>query len=159
MDPLDPADAQQIVIAYARLLERDLTEDRLPARLDSLPYSKPIIKSAIQTFVHALSAQGQLTAEHRDYLESAYSFLAEYVDTELVELVTEYRRSAEQLAAESPLVREKTQTPAWRTLVESGSLAGEMARATTLETETLRDEFRSFAGLGIESAAAQRSSH
>ena len=158
MDPLDAGDAQQIVIAYARLLERDVTEDRLPARLDSLPYSKPIIKSAIQTFVRGLSAQGQLTAEHRDYLETAYSFLAEYVDNELVELVTQYRQSAEQLASESPLVRDKTQTPAWRTLVESGSLAGEMARATTLETETLRDEFRSFASPAIVSSGAERSS-
>jgi hypothetical protein len=158
MDPLDPADAQQIVIAYARLLERDVTEERHPARLDSLPYSKPIIKSAIQTFVHALSTSGQLTAELRDYLEKAYTFLAEYVDNELVELVTGYRRSAEQLAAESPLSAEKTRTSAWRTLVESGSLAGEVARTTTLEAATLRDEFRSFSSPAVERAAVGRPS-
>ncbi|HEX2458106.1 MAG TPA: hypothetical protein VHI99_30705, partial [Vicinamibacterales bacterium] len=59
-------------------------------------------------------------------------------------------RSAEQLAAESPLAAEKTRTVAWRTLVESGSLAGELARATTNETEALRDEFRSFVTLGTD---------
>jgi hypothetical protein len=150
MDPLDPVDAQQVVIEYARMLERDVTEGRHPARLDSLPYAKPVIKSAIRTSAIALSTSGQLTAELRDYLETAYTFLAEYVDSELVDLVTEYRRSAEQLAAESPLAAEKTRTVAWRTLVESGSLAGELARATTNESEALRDEFRSFVTLGTD---------
>jgi hypothetical protein len=150
MDPLDPVDAQQVVIEYARMLERDVTEGRHPARLDSLPYAKPVIKSAIRTSAIALSTSGQLTAELREYLETAYIFLAEYVDSELVDLVTEYRRSAEQLAAESPLAAEKTRTVAWRTLVESGSLAGELARATTNESEALRDEFRTFVTLGTD---------
>ena len=39
MDPLDPLDAQQLVIEYARVLERDLTENRHPARADALPYA------------------------------------------------------------------------------------------------------------------------
>jgi hypothetical protein len=151
MDPLDPVDAQQVVIEYAQMLERDVTDGRHPARLDSLPYAKPVIKSAIRTSAIALSTSGQLTAELREYLETAYIFLAEYVDSELVDLVNEYRRSAEQLAAESPIAAEKTRTAAWRTLVESGSLAGELARATTTEAETLREEFRGFVNLGSDS--------
>lgn len=143
MDPLDPLDAQQIVIEYARLLERDIAENRHPARLDSLPYAKPMIKAAIQTSATRLAASGQLTAELREYLETAYTCLAEYLDGELVALVREYRRSAEELSTVSPVGGEKTGTAAWRTLVESGSLAGEVARMTTAEEAALREEFRS----------------
>src|SRR5262249_37409712 len=93
MDPLDPVVAHQIVIEYARNLERDVTEERLPARADSLPYAKPIIKTAISTSVRHLATTGQLTTELRDYLETAYTCLAEYLDGELVDLITTYRRS------------------------------------------------------------------
>ncbi len=143
MDPLDPLDAQQVVIEYARTLERDVTESRHPARLDSLPYAKPVIKSAICTSAKNLAVSGQLTDELRDYLETAYTLLAEYLDGELVDLMSEYRQSAEQLAVESSSPRDKTQTAAWRTLAESSALAGEVARAVTTEAESLRSEFRS----------------
>jgi len=144
MDPLDPLDAQQVVIEYARMLERDVSENRHPARVDSLPYAKPVIKSAICTSARNLAVSGQLTDELREYLETAYTFLAEYLDGELVDLMAEYRQSAEQLAVESASARDKTKTAAWRTLAESSSLAGEVARAVTTEAETLRTEFRSF---------------
>lgn len=144
MDPSDPLDAQQVVVEYARLLERDFDQQRHPARIDTLPYAKPVIKSAIRTSVKSLAATGQLTDELREYLETAYISLAEYLEGELVELMTLYRNSAEQLAAEAQLARDKTRTPAWQTLAESGSLAGEVARAATTEAETLRSEFQSF---------------
>jgi hypothetical protein len=144
MDPSDPLDAQQVVIEYARLLERDFEHQRHPARVDTLPYAKPVIKSAIRTSVKNLAASGQLTDELREYLETAYISLAEYLEGELVELMTLYRESAEQLVAESQLARDKTKTPAWQTLAQSGSLAGDVARAATTEADTLRSEFRSF---------------
>jgi hypothetical protein len=144
MDPTDPADAQRVVIEYAERLERDVNENRHPARVDSLPYAKPVIKAAIRTSVIHLAGSGQLTDELRDYMETAYTLLAEYLDGELVALMTEYRRSAEELASAAGSAREKTQTSAWRTLAASGSLAGEVARAVTDDAETLRNEFRSF---------------
>jgi hypothetical protein len=148
MDPSDPLDAQQVVVEYARLLERDFDQQRHPARVDTLPYAKPVIKSAIRTSVKSLAATGQLTDELREYLETAYISLAEYLEGELVELMTLYRNSAEQLAAEGQLARDKTRTSAWQTLSESGSLAGEVARAATTEAETLRSEFQSFLTVG-----------
>jgi hypothetical protein len=144
MDPLEPVDAQQIVIEYARMLERDVTENRHPARVDSLPYAKPVIRSAIRTSAKHLALSGRLTGEMKDYLEDAYALLAEYLEGELVELMTQYRLSAEALVLESPSVRDRTQTAAWRTLAESGSLAAEVARAAATEAEELRAEFRSF---------------
>jgi hypothetical protein len=144
MDPLDPLDAQQVVIEYARLLERDIEENRHPARIDSLPFAKPIIKTAIRTSVTQLTLSGQLTDELRDYFETAYISLAEYLDGELVDLMTQYRQSAEELTRQSPTTREKVQTSAWQTLVETSALAGDVARATTTEAEALRSEFRSF---------------
>jgi hypothetical protein len=98
--------------------------------------------------VKSLAATGQLTDELREYLETAYISLAEYLEGELVELMTLYRNSAEQLAAEGQLARDKTRTSAWQTLSESGSLAGEVARAATTEAETLRSEFQSFLTVG-----------
>jgi hypothetical protein len=147
MDPLDPLDAQQVVIEYARMLERDVNENRHPARVDTLPYAKPIIKSAIRTSARQLAFQGQLTDELREYLETAYTLLAEYLEPELVELMSSYRDSAELLAVESQSARDKTQTAAWRVLSDSGSLAAEVARAATAEAESLRSEFRSFIAL------------
>jgi hypothetical protein len=144
MDLDDPLDARQVVIEYARVLERDLDENRHPARVDSLPYAKPTIKAAICTSVKHLALSGQLTDELREYFETAYTCLAEYLDAELVQLMTQYRQSAEELAAEARSARDRTQTPAWRMLVESGSLAGEVARATTTEAEALRIEFHNF---------------
>jgi hypothetical protein len=144
MDPLDPLDAQQIVIEYARILERDIAENRHPARVDGLPFAKPTIKTAIQTSVAHLACSDQLTAELLAYFETAYTCLADYLDGELVELVTEYRRSADQLASEPVSTRDKTKTAAWRTLIEGGSLAGEVARATASEAHKLRSEFQGF---------------
>jgi hypothetical protein len=144
MDPSDPLDAQQVVIEYARQLERDFDQQRHPARIDTLPYAKPVIKSAIRTSVKRLAESGQLTDELKEYLETAYIALAEYLEGELVELMMLYRTSAEQLAVDGQSARDKTKTPAWQTLAESGSLAGEVARAATHEAEMLRSEFHSF---------------
>jgi hypothetical protein len=144
MDPLDPLDARQIVVEYARTLERDITENRHPARVDSLPYAKPIIKTAIRTSAQYLSASGQLTEELREYLETAYTSLAEYLDGELVALMAQFRESADALANDSRPAREKAQTAAWRVVAESGSLAGEVARTVTTEADALRAEFRTF---------------
>src|SRR5262249_506269 len=130
MDPLDPLDAQQIVIEYARLLERDIDEQRHPAKVDSLPYGKPVIKAAIRTSVTHLAQSGQLTGELRDYFETAYCCLAEYLEDELVDLMTQYRQSAEVLTTLAPSAQEKVQTPAWRTIVEISGLAGQVAHAT-----------------------------
>jgi hypothetical protein len=144
MNPLDPLEAQQIVVDYARMLERDIAEQRHPGRIDALPYSKPTIKVAIQTSLAELARSGQLTAELRDYFETAYTCLAEYLDNELVELMTAYRQSAEQLAAEAVLAQDKARSAAWRTLVESGSLAGEVARTAAAEAGELKKEFAGF---------------
>jgi hypothetical protein len=142
MDPLNPVDAQQIVAEYARLLELDLEANRHPARVETLPYAKPVIKAAIATSTSALATSGQLTDNLREYLEEAYTLLAEYLEGELVALMTEYRRSADQLVREAPATREKTKTAAWRTLTASSALAGEVARAVTADADALRAEFR-----------------
>ena len=144
MDPLDPADAQQIVVQYARVLERDIAESRHPARVDSLPFARPVIKTAIRTSVTHLAQSGLLTEDLREYLETAYTSLAEYLDGELVTLMTKYRQSAEELVDHPIGIRERTESGAWRTLNESGALAGEIARTTTAEAENLRSEFQSF---------------
>jgi hypothetical protein len=144
MDPLDPLDAQQIVVEYARVLERDLNESRHPARLDSLPYVKPVIKTAIRTSLLSVAAAGQLTDDLRDFLQTAYISLADYIDGELVQLMTQYRSSAAELGADQRSTQEKTATPAWRTVADSSTLAGEVARTITNDAAALREEFESF---------------
>jgi len=146
MDPYDPLDARQVVIEYARVLERDITESRHPARIDSLPYAKPVIKTAIATSVKQLARTGQLTDELREYFETAYTGLAEYLDSEIVDLIRLYRESAEELTEPSQSARDRTQTAAWRRIAESSALAGEVARATTKEAGVLRSEFRGLLG-------------
>src|SRR5215467_6742682 len=87
VDPDDPLDAQQIVAEYARVLDRDLQQGRFPVAVDSLPFSKPIIKSAIRTSVLVLSSEGQMTDDLRDFLHTAYVSLADYVTADLVQFL------------------------------------------------------------------------
>jgi hypothetical protein len=138
----DPAQAQQVVVEYARVLERHIEEQRHPAPIDSLPYAKPVIKAAIRTAAQGLAATDQLTDDLREFLELAYVSLADYLDSDLVRLLSEYREAAAELAVEGRLASEKVATPAWRRITESGAIAGEIARAIADDTEALREEFR-----------------
>jgi hypothetical protein len=136
----DLAFAQQVVVEYARVLARDLSENRLPERVDVLPFSKTVIRDAIETSVTFMSSTSGLTDEMREFFETAYVSLAEYLEAELVSLVQDYRRAAEELSA-GATVADRTSTPAWRTLAEGAGLAAEIARATTAEAEELRARF------------------
>ncbi|PWT83409.1 MAG: hypothetical protein C5B57_06850 [Blastocatellia bacterium] len=141
----DPVVAQQIVADYARRLARDLETDKWPAEADALPYPKQAIKSAIRTSVIALATTGQFTDELREFLETAYVSLADYVASDLSRLLSEYQQAGSDLAADRRLVREKTGGSAWRTVAESGAIVGEVVRMVASEAETLRAEFRVFA--------------
>jgi len=140
MTDADLAFAQQVVVEYARVLARDLSENRLPERVDVLPFSKTVIRDAIETSVTFMSSTSGLTDEMREFFETAYVSLAEYLEAELVSLVQDYRRAAEELSA-GATVADRTSTPAWRTLAEGAGLAAEIARATTAEAEELRARF------------------
>ena len=141
MDPFDPLVAQLVVVAYVRTLERDLTEERHPARIDSLPYAKPVIRNAIRTSIRLMTESGQLTAAMQEFFETAYVSLADYIDAELVRLMSEYRRSAAELASDGWTPKDRATSPSWRTVAETSVLAGEVARAITEEAEALRREF------------------
>jgi len=142
VNPDDPLSAQQIVAEYARVLSRDLQQGSFPVPVDSLPFAKPTIKSAIETSVLALHSTGQLTEELCDFLQTAYVSLADYVAPDLVRLMREYVQAGEELAADSRLAREKTTGAAWQTMSDSSRLAGEIARAMASEAEGLRKEFQ-----------------
>jgi hypothetical protein len=142
VNPDDPFSAQQIVAEYARVLNRDLESGSFPVPVDSLPFAKPTIKSAIRTSLLALHSSGQLTEELCDFLQTAYVSLADYVAPDLVQLMREYTRAGEELAADPRLAREKTSGAAWQTMAGSSRLAGEIARAVADEAELLRAEFQ-----------------
>jgi hypothetical protein len=144
VNPDDPLSAQHIVAEYARVLDRDLQRGSFPAPVDSLPFAKPTIKTAIQTSVLALASTGQLTEDLRDFLQTAYVSLADYVAPDLVRLMSEYTRAGEDLAADPRLAREKTTGTAWQTVSQSSQLAGEIARSIAIEAEVLRTEFTQF---------------
>lgn len=145
MNPEDPESAQQIVAEYARVLERHLSTGDLPATLESLPYPKQTIKSAIRTSVETVVAAGLMTDELREFLKTAYVSLADYVGADLVALMREYRRAADDVASDGRLVQEKTGGVAWQTLAGSSALAGEIARTIASDAELLTAEFQSFA--------------
>jgi hypothetical protein len=142
MDPRHPQTAHKIVAEYAGLLQMQTEREVYPALLSDLPHPKDTIKTAIQTSVAALAETDQLTEELRDFLEVAYISLADYVDEELARLLRDYRHASEMLARDDRHTREKTGSPAWKVLAESGQLAATIARGIALETEQLRREFR-----------------
>lgn len=142
MDPRHPETAHKIVAEYAGLLQVQAEREVYPALLSDLPYPKDTIKTAIQTSVAALAETDQLTGELRDFLEVAYISLADYVDEELARLLRDYRRASDMLARDDRHTRERTGSPAWNVLAETGRLAATIARGIALETEQLRREFR-----------------
>lgn len=144
VNPRDPESAQRIVADYAALLERESQVGVYPGSSRQLPYSKPIIKQAIQTCVLALVAHQQLTSELRDCLEIAYVSLADYLDDDLACLLTEFHEASETFANDSRRVREKLDTASWTVLTGSSRLAGDIAESVARETESLRGEFRAF---------------
>lgn len=142
MNPQDPQVAQTIVSEYATVLEGRTLESGDPVTLSTLPYPKDTIKSAIRTSVTALMASGQMTDELREFLETAYVSLADYLDDELARLMAEYRDAGARLAAESGPAADRQASQAWQTLQRTSRLAGEIASAMARETEALRHEFQ-----------------
>ena len=140
MNPEDPESAQQIVAEYVRVLEAGDAE-LFPASIRKLPYPKQTIKSAILTCAATLQEMQQLTSEMRGFLEEAYVALADYVDEDLVRVMTEYREALAAVA-DVQAAREKLQTPAWQRIAETSRLAGEIAKSIASETTALRLEFR-----------------
>lgn len=145
MNPEDPESAQRIVSEYATVLEKHLSAGDLPATVESLPYPKQTIKSAIRTSVETIVSAGLMTDDLREFLKTAYVSLADYVGADLAALMREYRRAADDVAADGRLVQEKTGGVAWRTLSGSSTLAGEIARTIASDAELLTEEFHSFA--------------
>jgi hypothetical protein len=138
MNPDDPESAQQIVADYAQLLEQ--AGDR-PASVRTLPYPKQTLKRAILTCTERLARMGQLTDELLEFLETAYVSLADYVDDELVRVMTEYREATASLAADTRAAREKVQTSAWQRVADTSRIAGDIAENIAAETAALRLEF------------------
>jgi hypothetical protein len=144
MDFEDPNVAQQVVAAYARVLERESDAQRLPAAASLLPYSRDAIKMAIRTSLQALAATGRLTADLRDFLETAYVGLADFVDDEIAKLMHEFNDAAADTRLGSAPVSERVATASWQRLQQSGALAGRIAQRIATDADELRAEFRAF---------------
>ncbi len=145
MNPTDPNVAQQIVAAYGGVLERHDRANQFPAPTSSLPYSRDTIKQAIRTSAQALASSGQLSDELRDFLEGAYVSLADFVDDELVRLMAEYNRAAEDVSQTPHAPAERVRTASWQTLQRTSALAGEIARSVADDAARLREEFGAIA--------------
>jgi hypothetical protein len=146
MNPLDPESAQRIVFEYAELVERDVESGRRPAAVASLPYPKETIKLAVRTCVTELATCGQLTEEMREFLREVYVALADYLEEDLLRLLSDYRDAAAALERDSRRPSEKLTSPAWEVVAESGRLAGGIARAVAEDAQGLRSEFEAIVG-------------
>lgn len=139
MNPHDPESAKRIVAEYAATVERS-DDQPLPASVRLLPYPKQTIKAAILTCAAALRDADRLTPDLRQFLEDAYAALADFVDDDIVRVMTEYREALESAASVQP--RDRVQTAAWRRVSETSRLAGDIARTIAEDSAALRNEFR-----------------
>jgi hypothetical protein len=149
---LNPITAQHLVARYAALLEEHTNANAFPASVAALPASKLAIKSAVRTVLEALARTNQLTTELAAFLEDVYVALASYVPEEVAALAAEHRRASEALEADSRQPRERLESPNWGMLSRTSRLAGEVARASAEEAETLRREFRALVDARTPSA-------
>jgi hypothetical protein len=143
VNPEDPESAQFIVADYLQVLERGDAQ-AYPVSVRTLPYPKQTIKTAILTCVANLRETQQLSGEMHDLLEQAYVALADYVDDDLVRIMSEYR-DALVTVADVQAARDKVKTPAWQRIADTSRLAGEIARSIADDTAALRLEFRASA--------------
>jgi hypothetical protein len=141
MNPDDPHVAQQVVAAYVSVLERHDQEQTFPAPVSTLPYSRDTIKQAIGASARALASSGQLTDELRAFLEGAYVALADFIDEELVRLMRDYNRAADELSQAPSATGERVKSPSWQTLQRTSALAGEIAKSVATDAAQLRLEF------------------
>jgi hypothetical protein len=141
MNPEEPESAHSIVAEYARLLEANEPQ-AFPAPVRQLPYPKQTIKAAVLTCASTLANTGQLNDDMRAFLEEAYVALADYVEDDLVRVMSEYRHS---LAAVADIhsTRDRIATPEWQRIAETSRLAGDIARSIAEDAARLRLEFRS----------------
>ncbi len=139
----DPAAAQQLVARYVALVEEHFAASAFPASITTLPASKAAIKEAVRTVLDALAVTGQLTRELTAFLEDAFVALSNYVEDELAILAAEHRRASEALEADPRQPRERLESPNWATVARTSRLAGEIARASADEADSLRREFQS----------------
>jgi len=139
---LDPAAAQQLVARYVALVEEHAAASAFPASIETLPASKTMIKEAVTTVLQALVMTGQLTRELTAFLEDAFVGLSNYVDDELATLAAEHRRASEALEAEPRQPGERVQSASWAAVARTSRLAGEIARASAVEADSLRREFQ-----------------
>jgi hypothetical protein len=142
MDPEDPVVAQKIVAEYAAVLEEHSQKELYPSPVSDLPYPKQVISTAIRTCLYSLIETEQLTGEIRDFLEVAYISLADFVEADLVRVMSEYQQASAALAEGSQVVKDKMGSPAWKVVSETSRLAGDIAKTLSEETERLRGEFR-----------------
>lgn len=140
MNPEDPESAQAIVAEYVRMLEQQ-SEVAPPASLKMLPYPKQTLKVAILTCATRLREMEQLTDELRALLEGAYVSLAEYMDEELVRIVTEYREASAALGLQGQ-AHDRIKTPEWQRMVDTSRLVGDIARRMAEDAAALREEFQ-----------------
>jgi len=147
MNPQDPESAHRIVAEYVRVLENSDTV-AFPAPIRTLPFPKQTIKAAILTCAATLRETEQLTPEMHDFLEQAYVAIADYVDDDLVRIMTEYREALASVA-DVQAARDKLQSPAWQRIAETSRLAGEIARSIAEDTAALRVEFRASASSAV----------
>jgi hypothetical protein len=145
MDLNDPPTAQNVVAAYAAVLEQHARSETYPSSIGTLPYSKADIKHAIRTVAGALHETGQMTQEIRDFLEVAYVSLADYIEDELARLVREYNAASAALPRQG-MGPAQQGSPPWQVVSSSGKLVADIARTIAQDTEALRQEFRGFAG-------------
>lgn len=136
-----PADTQRVVADYAARLEQDLAENAHPAPVSTLPHSKESIRLAIEESVAALSEMGQMTPDLKDFLQTAYVSLADYLPDDLVKLMREYHEAAETLRNETAVTRDRMRTAAWQRLSETSSLVAGIARSIAEEEARLRSDF------------------
>jgi len=101
-----------------------------------------VIQEAIHTCLAVLQRTGQMTQELYDFLEVAYVSLADYVEDDVVRLMTEHRAAAEQLQQQPLAPGERTGTPAWQVLSRTSGLAGQVAQSIAAEGEKLRQQFQ-----------------
>jgi hypothetical protein len=136
----DPESAQRIVAEYAQVLEQGRSQ-AFPASVRALPYPKQIIKSAILTCAARLRQTQQLTTDMREFLETVYIALADYVDDDVVQVMAEYRDALASLS-DVQMARDKLQTSAWQQIAETSRLAGDIAKSIADDASVLRLEFR-----------------
>jgi len=124
-------------------LERGVLDVEVVGQAVAEPVEHPrAVRAGSQDDVHRQDVHAAGDGPGVEVVTAGHALGVQDVPADLVQLMREYARAGDDLAADPRLAREKTTGAAWQTVAGGSRLAGEIARNIASEADLLKTGFQ-----------------